>query len=112
MFWTLDEFASQGRTSTGGCVVIFASPRAVSRETWRTAFARCGVTVARAGVMSGETSAKDSGLSWDFGRSGGGGDCVCEPPRANTCSSDAVPPLEDVGVPPAVIAMYSLPFTE
>jgi hypothetical protein len=33
-------------------------------------------------------------------------------PSANTCSWVAVPPLEEVGVPPTAIATYSLPSTE
>ena len=41
--------------------------------------------------------------------SGGAGDCDDEPPSAKTCSSVAVPPPDDVGVPPTVIATYSLP---
>ena len=39
----------------------------------------------------------------------GPGDWVGEPPIAKTCSCDAVPPFEDVGVPPTVMATYSLP---
>jgi hypothetical protein len=33
-------------------------------------------------------------------------------PSANTCSWLAVPPFEEVGVPPTVIATYSVPPTE
>ena len=40
---------------------------------------------------------------------GGFGDSALLPPIANTCSCDARPPPEEVGVPPTVIAMYSLP---
>ena len=41
----------------------------------------------------------------------GGGDCCFEPSSANTWSLVAVPPFDDVGVPPTVIAMYCLPPT-
>ena len=44
--------------------------------------------------------------------SAGAGDCCCEPPSPNTWSWLAVPPPDDVGVPPTVIATYSLPPTE
>src|SRR5262245_29901083 len=41
------------------------------------------------------------------------GDSVWLPPSANTWSWLAtVPPLDEVTVPPTVMAMYSLPFTE
>jgi len=43
---------------------------------------------------------------------GGGGDCLSEAPSANTCSSLEMPPFDDVGVPPTVIARYSLPSIE
>ena len=42
----------------------------------------------------------------------GGGDCLVEAPSAKTWSSVAVPPPDEVGVPPTVIARYSLPSTE
>ena len=44
--------------------------------------------------------------------SAGAGDCCWEPPSPNTWSWLAVPPPDDVGVPPTVIATYSLPPTE
>ena len=44
--------------------------------------------------------------------SGGGGDGAEEPPNPNTWSSLAVPPPEEVGVPPTVIARYSFPSIE
>ena len=42
----------------------------------------------------------------------GDGDCVLLPPIANTWSCEASPPPDEVGVPPTVIAMYSLPSAE
>ena len=39
----------------------------------------------------------------------GGDDCCWLPPMAKTWSSASVPPLDEVGVPPTVIARYSLP---
>ena len=39
----------------------------------------------------------------------GFGDSTLLPPIANTWSCDARPPPDEVGVPPTVIAMYSLP---
>ena len=48
----------------------------------------------------------------NFGRLFGGGDSCFEAPSVNTWSSLATPPLEEVGVPPLVIARYSLPSTE
>ena len=41
----------------------------------------------------------------------GGFDSLVDPPSAKICSSLAMPPFDDVGVPPDVIAMYSLPST-
>ena len=43
------------------------------------------------------------------GRIGGASDCFVSPFSAKICSCDAVPPYDDVGVPPTVIARYSLP---
>src|SRR5829696_9009023 len=45
------------------------------------------------------------------GRFGGGGDSSFDAPSANTWSFVAVPPLDDVGVPPELIATYCRPAT-
>ena len=42
-------------------------------------------------------------------RPGGFPDSALLPPTANTCSCDARPPFDEVGVPPTVIATNSLP---
>src|SRR5258708_40291842 len=42
----------------------------------------------------------------------GGGDWVLAPPIAKTCSCEAVPPLDEVGVPPTVTATNSVPPAE
>jgi hypothetical protein len=39
-------------------------------------------------------------------------DFAVVPPSEKTCSSVTVPPFDEVGVPPTVIATYSLPSTE
>ena len=46
------------------------------------------------------------------GRLFGGGNSVLSPPSAKTISPGRTPPFDDVGVPPIVIATYSLPSTE
>src|SRR5258706_15155265 len=42
----------------------------------------------------------------------GGGDWVATPPIAKTCNCDAVPPFDEVGVPPTVTATNSVAPTE
>jgi hypothetical protein len=102
-----DVFGFHGRITTGPCVVIRGC--AVAASTRRRGVACAGA--ARVGVKA---SAAGCGADSTFrvGRLLGGGDSFCEPPSANTCSSDATPPFDDVGVPPDVIATYSLLSTE
>jgi hypothetical protein len=61
----------------------------------------------RAGV------ARTTGAAFAEARTRSGGfDSDFDPPSAKICSSLATPPFDDVGVPPDVIATYSLPSTE
>src|SRR5579885_2276631 len=91
--------ALQTCTVNGPWVSIRAPPAASVAES-----SRCG-----AGVAIADGVAACAG--WNV-RNVGGGDCFCDAPSANTCSCEATPPFEDVGVPPTVIATYSLPPAE
>ena len=66
--------------------------------------ARAGLVVGVETTLGGSAAANAARVSAD-----GGDDCCWLPPIAKTCSSDATPPFDDVGVPPTVIARYSLP---
>ena len=97
---TFDEFAFHGRTVIAACALI-RPPAPADRR-----FAEAG---------SRDSVATTTGSAFGVLRlneSTGGGDSFCDAPRANTCSSAAVPPADDVGVPPDVIATYSVPSTE
>src|SRR5262245_22892326 len=97
-----------------GCVVTRARPAvgALLTSAARTDAISAGVRLIRGVAASAEgTDDACSGAPRE-GRLFGGGDSFFEPPSANTWSSLAVPPFEDVGVPPDVIAMYCFPFTE
>ena len=63
--------------------------------------------VGAAAVVAFRAAVDATGAEDDVER--GFGDSVLLPPIANTCSCEARPPPEDVGVPPTVIAMYSFP---
>jgi hypothetical protein len=110
----LDESASHGRTEMGDCAVIRARPAeaAVLERGTRAAAGCAGVRLIRGVVASAEGTDDACRGAPREGRLFGGGDSVFEPPSAKTWSSLAVPPFEDVGVPPEVIAMYCFPFTE
>ena len=55
-------------------------------------------------TLGGSAAAAAARVSAD-----GGDDCCWLPPIAKTWSSAAIPPFDEVGVPPTVIARYSLP---
>src|SRR6185436_5855249 len=102
----LELFGFQVCTNRRLCVRI----RAGERCAWTRV-----VRVGAAGVRRTLTIRSDVSC---FGRADaeasarGGGSPVFEPPSAKTWSSVAVPPFDDVGVPPTVIATYCLPPTE
>ncbi len=104
-----DEFAPQPRTASPVCVAIRAPPRSVLR-TSATAAGACERDGTAARAISGATRGAAAGRRLTDG-SVGAGDCFEEPPSAYTWSSVAVPPPDEVGVPPTVIARYSLPAT-
>src|SRR5439155_2425128 len=109
MFCWFDEFGLHGLTTRACCVEMRARPSFVSVEACRWTECRLG-TANAAGVLS-----TVGGCAYSSGLivcSSGGFDSTCEPPSAKICSSDATPPPDDVGVPPDVSAMYSLPSTE
>src|SRR5207244_7298328 len=102
MFCSFDEFGFHGRTKRACCVEMRARPSFVSVETCRCTECRFGAAKA-AGVLS--TVGGAAGATVRAG-SVGGFDSTCEPPSAKICSSEAMPPPDDVGVPPDVSAMY------
>src|SRR5262249_8973095 len=106
-----EVFGFHGLTNSAGPVAIRAFPGAAIRER------RCGAVCCRGALrLSGVNSTVDcAALLWTLrngGRLFGGGASWCEPPSATPCRPGATPPLDDVGVPPTVIATYSLPSTE
>src|SRR5262245_37096026 len=114
MAWTFDESGSQGRTEIGDWVVTRTRSADCAPDT-RVAFAAAGVAGVRA-ILGVAESAEGTEAGWSGaprdGRLFGGGDSFLEPPSAKTCSSLAVPPFDDVGVPPEVMATNCFPFTE
>ncbi len=107
---TFAEFAFHGRTTRGRVTSIRAGSRAVTVER-RLGCARCAGVARLVGVNSIVVCAPALWKLRKGGRLLGGGDSSWEPPRANTISPGTTPPFEDVGVPPIVIATYSLPPT-
>src|SRR5262249_6432124 len=101
---TFEEFASHGWTTIPVCTAMRARPAAAARTARGFVFATGAVDATTAGAAA----------AWRVRKLGsaGGVDCFDEPPSANTWSSLAVPPPDEVGVPPEVIARYSLPSTE
>src|SRR5215208_353400 len=104
----LDEFGFHGLTTSARLTLIRAEPVAPAAASRRGA---AGV-VRRAGVTATFGSVAASVVVRKLGRLFGGGKSVLSPPTANTISPGRTPPFEDVGVPPIVIATYSLPSTE
>src|SRR5205814_4087172 len=101
-----------GRTTSARVTLIRAGPPAVTVERCRRCTCRPG-----AARLDGVNSIVVwlEALLWTLRKGGrlfGGGNSVLSPPSANTISPGRTPPLDDVGVPPIVIAMYSLPSTE
>ena len=80
---------------------------------WTAAVRRGAAGAARrAGVTATLGCVAASAVLRNEGRFDGGGSWSCEPPSANTIRPGRTPPFDDVGVPPIVIATYSLPSTE
>src|SRR3954454_7578948 len=87
-FATFDESACQGRTTRPRCAAILAVPRGAASG----AFAALPLELVF-GAWTADSRRDDPG-------------------SAKTWSCATVPPFEEVGVPPTVIATYSLPSTE
>ena len=75
-----------------------------ARRPRRERARRAGLAVGVDITLGGSAAADAARVSAD-----GGDDCCWLPPIAKTCSSAATPPFDEVGVPPTVIARYSLP---
>src|SRR5580765_1464474 len=104
-----DEFGFHGRTTRLRGTTMCALPAAcaLTRRFAVVGVAMCaGVTSTVAGVEVEELELRNCG------RPGGGGSCVLSPPSPKTMRPGRTPPFDDVGVPPIVIATYSLPSTE
>ena len=72
---------------------------------------RCAVVAVAAGGVVRVVVSLSAGRGAESVRSGGF-DSLFEPPSAKIWNSLAMPPFDEVGVPPTVIAMYCLPSTE
>ena len=100
---SFDPVGCHVRTKSSPSVAIRAAPgEAATRAT------RFGAT---AGAAAAGTACATGWVASARRGSTGGGDCCLEPPSAKIWSRVAVPPADEVGVPPTVIAMYSLPST-